>query len=65
MPIKTVKFVRIRQGWMYLAVVIDLYSRAVIGWANQPTNSRQLVLKNTPRGKPPRPKATISASQKK
>jgi putative transposase len=31
------------EGWMYLAVVIDLYSRAVIGWSMQPTMSRQLV----------------------
>ena len=25
------------EGWMYLAVVIDLYARAVIGWSIQPT----------------------------
>ena len=31
------------EGWMYLAVVIDLYSRAVIGWSMQPTMSRNLV----------------------
>jgi putative transposase len=31
------------EGWMYLAVVIDLYSRAVIGWSIQSTMSRQLV----------------------
>lgn len=31
------------EGWMYLAVVIDLYSRAVIGWSIQPTMSRELV----------------------
>ena len=31
------------EGWMYLAVVIDLYSRAVIGWSIQTTMSRQLV----------------------
>lgn len=31
------------EGWIYLAVVIDLYSRAVIGWSIQPTMSRQLV----------------------
>ena len=31
------------EGWMYLAVVIDLYSRAVIGWSIQPTMTRQLV----------------------
>ena len=28
---------------MYLAVVIDLYSRAVIGWSMQSTMTRQLV----------------------
>ena len=28
---------------MYLAVVIDLYSRAVIGWSIQPTMSKRLV----------------------
>jgi transposase InsO family protein len=31
------------EGWMYLAVVMDLYSRSVIGWSIQPTMSRQLV----------------------
>lgn len=31
------------EGWMYLAVVIDLYSRAVIGWSIQATMTRQLV----------------------
>lgn len=31
------------EGWMYLAVVIDLYSRAVIGWSMQSTMTKQLV----------------------
>jgi transposase InsO family protein len=31
------------EGWMYLAVIIDLYSRAVIGWSIQPTMTKQLV----------------------
>ncbi len=26
-------YVRTQEGWLYLAVVIDLYSRAVIGWS--------------------------------
>ena len=26
-------FIPTREGWLYLAVIIDLYSRAVIGWA--------------------------------
>ncbi len=31
------------EGWLYLATVIDLYSRTVIGWSIQPTMTRQLV----------------------
>lgn len=30
--VSDITYLRTRQGWMYLAVVIDLYSRAVIGW---------------------------------
>ena len=28
-----ISYVWTAQGWLYLAVVLDLYSRAVIGWA--------------------------------
>jgi putative transposase len=31
------------EGWLYVAVVIDLYSRKVVGWSMQPTMSAQLV----------------------
>jgi putative transposase len=33
-----------KEGWLYLAVVLDLYSRKVVGWAMEPTLSRELVL---------------------
>ena len=36
-------FIPTRQGWLYLAVVIDLYSRRVIGWAMRHHNDTQLV----------------------
>jgi len=26
-------FIRIRQGWLHLAVLLDLFSRKVVGWA--------------------------------
>jgi putative transposase len=32
-----------REGWLYLAVVLDLASRRVVGWAMQATLTRQLV----------------------
>lgn len=38
-----ISYVWTEEGWMYLAVVIDLYSRSVIGWSIQSTMSRQLV----------------------
>lgn len=36
-------FVYTRQGWLYLAVVIDLYSRKVNGWAMSQRNDTKLV----------------------
>lgn len=38
-----ISYVWTDEGWMYVAVVIDLYSRTVIGWSIQSTMSRQLV----------------------
>ena len=32
-----------REGWVYLAVVLDLYSRRVVGWAMRPTLDTDLV----------------------
>ncbi len=37
-------FIATRQGWLYLAVVLDLFSRQVIGWAMGDKNNRQLVI---------------------
>jgi putative transposase len=31
-------------GWLYLAVVMDLFSRLIVGWAAAPTIHRELVL---------------------
>lgn len=36
-------FIPTRQGWLYLAVVLDLYSRMVIGWSMGDKNNAQLV----------------------
>lgn len=36
-------FIRTRQGWLYLAVILDLYSRHVIGWAMGDSNNSKLV----------------------
>ncbi|MBM3125999.1 MAG: DDE-type integrase/transposase/recombinase [Chloroflexi bacterium] len=30
-----ITYIKTIEGWLYLAVVIDLFSRAVIGWSMQ------------------------------
>ena len=32
------------EGWLYLAVMLDLFSRRVVGWATSDTNDRFLAL---------------------
>ncbi len=39
-----VTFVPTQQGWLYQAVLIDLYSRQVIGWSMSNRNNTPLVL---------------------
>lgn len=39
-----ITYIRTWQGWLYLAVVIDLHSRKVVGWSMKPTLSRELAL---------------------
>ena len=36
-------YVRTRSGWLYLAVVVELFSRKVVGWAMAPSMPAQLV----------------------
>ena len=36
-------FIPTRQGWLYLAVILDLYSRQVVGWAMSDRNNARLV----------------------
>jgi transposase InsO family protein len=33
-----------RQGWLYLAVLIDLFSRRVVGWSMGSNNDTDLTL---------------------
>lgn len=39
-----ITYIRTWQGWLYLAVVIDLFSRMVVGWSAGPSIRRELVL---------------------
>ena len=39
-----ITYLRTWQGWLYLAVVIDLHSRKVVGWSMKPTLARELAI---------------------
>ena len=39
-----ITYIRTWEGWLYLAVVMDLFSRKIVGWATRPTIHRGLVL---------------------
>jgi putative transposase len=39
-----ISYIHTDTGWLYLAVVMDLFSRAIVGWAMRPDLSRALVL---------------------
>jgi putative transposase len=43
MPRSTHPYIRTNEGWLYLAVVIDLHSRAIIGWSMDKTMKQELV----------------------
>jgi transposase InsO family protein len=39
-----ITYIPTKKGWFYLAVVLDLFSRKVVGWSMQPYLDRRLVL---------------------
>ena len=39
-----ITYIRTWQGWLYLAVVVDLYSRKVVGWSMKPSLAKEIVL---------------------
>ena len=39
-----ITYIRTWQGWLYLAVVVDLFSRKVVGWSMKPSLARDIVL---------------------
>jgi putative transposase len=42
--VSDITYIRTWEGWLYLAVVIDLFSRQVVGWSMQPKMQTDLVL---------------------
>jgi putative transposase len=42
--VSDITYVATAEGWLYLAVVIDLYSRRVVGWSMSRTNNSDLAI---------------------
>ena len=43
--VSDITYVPTREGWLYLAVVLDVASRRVVGWAMRPTLEAELALR--------------------
>lgn len=42
--VSDITYIRTYEGWLYLAVVMDLYSRKVIGWSMKATMAKEIVI---------------------
>ena len=40
-----ITYIETKEGWLYLAAILDLYSRKIVGWAMSERNDTALVLK--------------------
>jgi putative transposase len=40
-----ITYIQCKEGWLYLAAIMDLYSRRIVGWAMSPRIDTALVLK--------------------
>jgi putative transposase len=55
-----ITYIRTWEGWLYLAVVMDLFSRKIVGWSTRPTIHRELVLEAVLRAvRSRRPRGTV------
>ena len=39
-----ITYIATKEGWLYLAVILDLFSRVIVGWAMQKTMTKALVM---------------------
>jgi len=42
--VSDITYIRTYEGWLYLAIIIDLYSRKVIGWSTGHRQTTQLII---------------------
>lgn len=44
MWVTDITYIKTKEGWLYLAAIIDLYSRMVVGWSMSNAMDKQLVI---------------------
>lgn len=59
-----VTYIPTTQGWLYLAVVLDLYARKVVGWATSTDFDQQLVMLALKQALETRPAPTLHHSDR-
>jgi len=62
-----ITYIATEEGWLFLAVVIDLFSRKVVGWSMRPDMHRSLVIDALEMGvyqRRPRPRELILHSDR-
>jgi putative transposase len=42
--VSDITYIPTREGWLYLATILDLYSRKIVGWSMDSSASRRIVL---------------------
>lgn len=42
--VSDITYIATKEGWLYLAVILDLYSRRIVGWSMMDRLTRQLVM---------------------
>jgi putative transposase len=46
--VSDITWVRTAEGWLYVAALLDLYSRRIVGWATGASLAAELVLRALP-----------------
>ena len=44
--VSDITYIRSREGWLYMCIIMDLYSRSIVGWSMEERLTKELVLKS-------------------
>ena len=47
--VSDITYIRSAEGWLYLCIIMDLYSRSIVGWSMEERLTKELVLKSLER----------------